>query len=115
MVKRIEYNIDALTVNGAHFNLVKGLESKEDAEALLTGIMERITRRKGRYVSLGDVVFDPVPIVAYCVREWDVWDPEDCTCAVTEDAENEVEIIDLNALAEADTPASDGGFVDGVL
>lgn len=114
MVKRIEYNIVALTVNGAHFDLVKGLESEEDAKALLAKIMERITQRKGRYVSLGDVVFDPSHIVAYCVREWDVWDPEECTCAVTDDT-NEVEVIDLNAPAETDIPASDGDSVDEVL
>lgn len=114
--KRIEYYIDAMTVNGAHITLVKGLENEEDAKALLAKIMERVIQRKGRYVSLGDVVFDPSPIVAYNVREWDVWTPEDeCTCADSEGAENEVEVIDLNAPAEADTPASDEDIVDEVL
>lgn len=117
MVKRIEYIIDAMTVNGAHFTLVKGLESEEEAKALLAKIMERTTQRKGRYVSLGDVVFDPTPIVAYCVREWDVWDPEDddCLCTVAEDTGDAVEVIDLNAPREADDPSSDDGFVDEVL
>jgi hypothetical protein len=115
--KRIEYYIDAMTVNGAHITLVKGLENEEGAKALLAKIMERVTQRKGRYVSLGDVVFDPSPIVAYTIREWDVWDPEDDDhmCAVAEGAENEVEVIDLNAPAEADTPASDEDIVDEVL
>lgn len=77
MVKRIEYYIVALTENGAHFDLVKGLESEEDAQAHLAKIMVRISQREGRYVSLGDVVFDPSPIVAYCVREGGVWDLEE--------------------------------------
>lgn len=117
MVKRTEYNIDALTVNGAHFTLVKGLGSEEEAKTLLAKIMERITQRKGMYVSLGNVVFDPTPIVAYCVRDWDIWEPEDdeCTCAVVEDTVDAVEVIDLNAPAEVDGPSSDEGFVDEVL
>lgn len=117
MVRRTEYIIDAMTVNGAHFTLVKGLESEGEAKVLLAKIMERITQRKGQYVSLGGVVFDPTPVVAYCVREWDVWDPEDddCMCAVAEDRGDAVEVIDLNAPTEADDPSSDESFVDEVL
>lgn len=110
MVKRTEYNINAMTVNGAHFTLVKGLENEEDAKVLLAKIMERITQRRGRYVSLGDVVFDPMPVVAYSVREWDVWecneDASECPCDDEEDVKDMVEVIDLNPSAE---PPAEGG------
>lgn len=76
MVK-YEYSISALGNCGGDFYLRKGIENKEEAQQVLAQIVKHVSARRTRYVSLGDVVFDPSSIMAYQIEEHRVWEDED--------------------------------------
>lgn len=102
MVK-YEYSIHAIGCHGGYLLLKKDIESREEAQQALAQIVDHINARRTKFVSIGDIVFDPTYIMAYEVEEHRIWEDEDnppCDCPV-ETPYDAVTVIDMDV--ETDT------------
>jgi hypothetical protein len=103
MVK-FEYCINALGNCGGEVLLRKGIENKDEAQQVLAQIVKHVSARKTRYVSLGDIVFDPSYIMAYVIEEHRVWEESDrvSTCDCPGDGDI-VTVIDMDGAETTET------------
>lgn len=105
MVK-YEYYINAIGISGSEICLRKGIESKEEAQQVLAQIVKHVSARKTRYVSLGDVVFEPTSIMAYVIEERRVWEESDRISTgdyQRDDAEGDFEAVTVIDMDSTDT------------
>lgn len=109
MVKHI-YHIRATSVHGADILLVRDIECKEEARNLLAQIVKQTVQRKARFMSLGNVVFDPSAVMAYELVEREVFEESDrLGCDCDDDADIGVVEIGVDAEAEPAAEAEYGG------
>lgn len=111
MVK-YEYSIKAVSgYGGGTVCLRRGIESKEEAQQVLAQIVKHVATRKTRYVSLGEVVFDPSYVMAYEIDEWAKCEDEN-DIDVHYDGQDEVNdiitVIDMDGTEVTETVADDG-------
>ena len=105
MVK-YEYHINAIGSYGGEICLRKGIENKEEAQQVLAQIVKHVSARRTRYVSLGDVVFDPTSIMAYVIEERRVWEEEDRIATGDyqgDDAEVDFEAVTVIDMGDTET------------
>ena len=110
MVKN-EYYINAIGTHGGKILLRRGLESKEEAQQALAQIVKHVATRKTRYVSLGDIVFDPSFVMAYEINEWVMLEDksdDDVPCDGQDEAKDIITVIDMGG-AETTETVADGG------
>lgn len=111
MVK-YEYSINAIGgYGGNRVCLRSGIESKEEAQQALAQIVKHVATRKTRYVSLGDIVFDPSLIMAYTINGVATYEDEnddDIHCDGQDDGKDIITVIDMDG-AETTETVVDGG------
>ena len=105
MVK-YEYSINAIGSCGGEICLRKGIENKDEAQQVLAQIVKHVSARRTRYVSLGDVVFEPTSIMAYVIAERRVWEENDCISTTSGYQGDEVE-VDFEAVTVIDMGGTD--------
>ena len=104
MVK-YEYSIHAIGSHGGYLLLKKDIGSREEAQQALAQIVDHINARRTKFVSIGDIVFDPTYIMAYEVEEHRIWEDEDnppCDCPV-ETPYDAVTVIDMDVETDTET------------
>lgn len=106
MVK-YEYCINAISgYGGNRICLRKGIENKEEAQQVLAQIVKHVGTRKTRYVSLGDIVFDPSYVMAYEIHEWVMLEDrsdDDVVCDGQDDGRDIVTVIDMDGAETTET------------
>ena len=105
MVK-YEYSINAIGSYGGKICLRKGIENKEEAQQVLAQIVKHIGTRKTRYVSLGDIVFDPSFVMAYEISEWVKYEDDDddvSLCDGQDEGRDIVTVIDMDDVESVET------------
>lgn len=98
-----EYDIYAVGTHGGRILLRKDLENKEEAQQVLAQIVKHVSARKTRFVSLGDVVFDPSFVMAYEISECRLWEREDCDRSDEEKDYETVTVIDMEGAETTET------------
>ena len=107
MVK-YEYSIHAIGSHGGYLLLKKDMESREEAQQALAQIVDHINARRTKFVSIGDIVFDPSYIMAYEIEEHRIWEDEDnppCDCLVEKTPYDAVTVIDMDVETDTETVA----------
>lgn len=115
MVK-YEYSIHAIGSHGGYLLLKKDIESREEAQQALAQIVDHINARRTRFVSIGDIVFDPTYIMAYEIEEHRIWEDEDnppCDCPV-ETPYDAVTVIDMDVETDTETVGDTPGWTTTV-
>lgn len=115
MVK-YEYSIHAIGSHGGYLLLKKDIGSREEAQQALAQIVDHINARRTKFVSIGNIVFDPTYIMAYEVEEHRIWEDEDhppCDCPV-ETPYDAVTVIDMDVETDTETVETTPGWTDRV-
>lgn len=102
------YSIYAHTREGGGLALMKGIASREDARNALTQIIRQGGARKTRFMSLGDVIFDPDQIFAYEIVEREIYKPEEhCDCCLRDTEYESYEVVDIENAPTVDGAAEE--------
>ena len=100
-----EYSIHAIGSHGGYRLLKKDMKSREEAQQALAQTVDHINARRTKFVSIGDIVFDPSYIMAYEIEEIRIWEDEDnppCDCPV-ERPYDAVTVIDMDVETDTET------------
>ena len=95
------YYIRAYMTGGTEVDIVRDIESHENAKKLLAHIIKTVSTRKSRYVSVEDLVFDPSPVLAYEIYPRYVCEETDRTEEV-EGTYTFSEVIDMDLCTTVD-------------
>ena len=116
MVK-YEYSIHAIGSHGGYLLLKKDMESREEAQQALAQIVDHINARRTKFVSIGNIVFDPSYIMAYEIEEIRIWEDEDnppCDCPVEKAPYDAVTVIDMDFETDTETVETTPGWTTTV-